>query len=480
MIILLCAALSSVMFYLSQGLDNVWALAWIAPVPLLWLAYGTVPRWQLFGASLAAFAAGQVYMAFCYGPALIVTELAMMLGLGSLFAGTMLFARWTWQRLPSWATLLAFPALWTAIEYGIALVSPHGSWGALGYSQVSFPAAIQIAALFGLYVVTFVLCLFANGLALLARGAKTAGAAGLAVCAVNIVFGVMQLAVPQGAAVRVVALADEGSAYMKAFRTGDAAAGLSVTRGYAEAIRAEAAKGAHFFVTPEGGVLGSPDVRGAVLAPLAAAARDTRSVIVTGALSQRPARNMALAFHPDGRISEYDKRHLLLPFEGRFTPGDASGLLGQGQAVSICKDMDFPRTLRADVLGARRQDGIRIMAVPASDFMKDDWIHARMAIMRSVENRFAMVRSAFNGLETISDAHGRVIASARIDRPGMIVSAAMVPLGGGPTFYSRIGDVFAWLCAALSLGLALTAVGRIRASDEPQKAARTSLRSSTS
>ena len=38
MIVLLCAALSGAMFYLSQGPDNVWLLAWIAPVPLLWLA----------------------------------------------------------------------------------------------------------------------------------------------------------------------------------------------------------------------------------------------------------------------------------------------------------------------------------------------------------------------------------------------------------------------------------------------------------
>ena len=240
MIILLCATLSGAMFYLSQGWNDVWALAWTAPVPLLWLAYGTAPRWQLFVASLAAFAAGQLYMVFSYGAALIVTELAMMLGLGSLFAGAILFARWVWRRLPVWASLLAFPALWTAIEYGVSLVSPHGSWGAFGYSQMSFPAAIQIAALFGLYAVTFILCLFANTLALLARGAKTAGGVGFAACAASIIFGVTQLAAPRAPVVRVAALADEGQAYMKAFHTGDVAAALSVTRGYSVAIRAEA------------------------------------------------------------------------------------------------------------------------------------------------------------------------------------------------------------------------------------------------
>ena len=34
---LLCALLSGAMFYLSQGADDVWWLAWFAPAPLLWL-----------------------------------------------------------------------------------------------------------------------------------------------------------------------------------------------------------------------------------------------------------------------------------------------------------------------------------------------------------------------------------------------------------------------------------------------------------
>ena len=55
---LLCAMLSGAMFYLSQGTHDVWWLTWFAPVPLLWLAYGPVKRWQLFAASLAANACG--------------------------------------------------------------------------------------------------------------------------------------------------------------------------------------------------------------------------------------------------------------------------------------------------------------------------------------------------------------------------------------------------------------------------------------
>ena len=166
MITLVCAVLSGAMFYLSLGLDDVWSLAWIAPLPLLWLAYGPAPRWQLFAASLAAYAAGQIYLLQCYWGMLPWFAIALMtLGFGMIFATTMVGARAAWRHLPAWAALFAFPAIWTALEYLVGLVSPHGSWSAMGYSQVAFPPAIQVASLFGLYAVTFLLCLFASALA---------------------------------------------------------------------------------------------------------------------------------------------------------------------------------------------------------------------------------------------------------------------------------------------------------------------------
>ena len=78
------------------------------------------------------------------------------------------------------------------------------------------------------------------------------------------------------------------------------------------------------------------------------------ATIVAGVLWVKPWRNTAIAFQPDGGRRVYDKRHLLSPFEDKFTPGRSPGLLGRSRAVAICKDLDFPRTLRADtVAGAR-------------------------------------------------------------------------------------------------------------------------------
>jgi len=448
---LLCAVLSGAMFYLSQGADDVWWLTWFAAVPLLWLAYGPAGRWQVFAASLAANACGQIYIVQTYGEVMpVVAMLVMMFGWAALFAAAILFARAVWQKLSPMAALLAFPAAWTAIEYGISLISPHATWGALGYSQVSFPAAIQIASLFGLYAITFSLCLFANALALIGRGAWKAALPGLGTTALVLAFGWLHLGRPQET-IHAAMLSDRDG-WLKTVKKLDFAASRTMVETYAAAAREEAGKGARFIVIPEGALVADPAWRDQALAPLAEVARQNKVTIVAGLVMVKPWRNTAVTLMPDGSQRIYDKRHLLPPAEDKFKPGQGPGLIGDARAVAICKDLDFPGTLRADA-----QNAIRLMAVPANDFVKDGWIHARMAVMRGVENGFAVVRSAFLGVETASDAQGRVLARASTVQAGMVHLSADVPLGPGPTLYTRIGDVFAWACALASLLLAFLA-----------------------
>ncbi len=76
-----------------------------------------------------------------------------------------------------------------------------------------------------------------------------------------------------------------------------------------------------------------------------------------------------------------------------------------------------------------------------------------MAVMRAVENGFALARSARNGLLTLSDNRSRVVAGAAT-MPGRFVSiAGKVNVGPERTFYTRTGDWFAWLCVAMLVTL---------------------------
>lgn len=218
---------------------------------------------------------------------------------------------------------------------------------------------------------------------------------------------------------------------------------------YAAAIPSAASQGATLAVTGEGGILINREWQDAVFAPLRFTARDANMEIVAGVLQRNPPADVAIVFHPDGRVQRYAKRHFVPELETQFIPGHAPGLLGNGRAVVICKDMDLPATIHSDA-----QSGIRVMAAPAGDFLTDGWIHARMAIMRGIENGFAVVRAANEGLVSVSDARGRVIARNDYAQHGVYSVVADVPPGPGATLYTRIGDVFAWVAMAAVIFLA--------------------------
>lgn len=444
------ALLSGGLLYLSLGLNDMWFLAGFALIPILWLAYSDVPVWQLVLATLGAWLVGQTYAFQCYGSVSPLLILSGLLPLTILFPLALLFARLARRRASRPVILLAFPAGWTSLEYLYGLVAPNGSYGSLAYSQMSAPVLIQSASALGMYSVTFLICLFGNTLAMIfypsLRSVRLL-ALGLGICAADVVFGYWRLSQPQPAAITVSAFVD-GGAMLAAYRSDTIGSALSVSTAFADAIRRAADQGAQFAVTAEGGIVTRRGWRDAILAPLVSVARQNRVQIIAGVQERDPPADLALALQTDGTMRSYTKRHLVPFLEAELVPGHDSGWLGEGRALEICKDMDFPRTILGDA-----QHGIRLMGVPAGDFGKDAWLHARVAIMRGVENGFSLVRAADEGLLTASDAEGRLIGQKRAATSGMTVLIARLPLGPGRTIYTRIGDAFAWGVILLSLGI---------------------------
>ena len=433
------------MFYLSQGPANAWPLTWLAPVPLLWLAFGDTPVWRLLAVSFLAFLIGQVYVAQCYIGAPLMSLLSLLGLRPILFPLSILFARLVHRRLSPLPTLLAFPACWTAMEFVAGLLSLHGSFGSIAYTQVSAPIVLQSASLFGMYSITFVLSLFASSLALALRDSRatlTDVSVAATVCVVDLMFGASRLAAHQLEVVRVAAVGP----VTQAEETDSLAADRQTSSIYASTLDSLAKQGARLIVTPEEGLTTEHAWFAEALAPLTAVSQATGAEIVAGVLQRAPAGDIAVAFEPDGHNSVYAKRHRLMPFEAKFPPGSAPGLLSEGKAMAICKDMDFPDTIRKDA-----QAGLQLMAVPAWDSDVDGWIHARMAVMRGVENGFAVTRAANHGLLTASDANGRLIARKVVRPDQMDWILADLPLGPGPTLYTRIGNVFPWTALGLTL-----------------------------
>ena len=129
--------------------------------------------------------------------------------------------------------------------------------------------------------------------------------------------------------------------------------------------------------------------------------------------------NSSRLYSPDGKLeANYDKHHLIPGVEPE-KPGDKRVVLDEPSGhwgLQICKDMDFPKLSREYAA-----EGANLLLVPAWDFNLDGWLHARMALLRAVENGFALARSARNGLLTLSDNRGRILAEAAT-APDRVVS----------------------------------------------------------
>ena len=138
-------------------------------------------------------------------------------------------------------------------------------------------------------------------------------------------------------------------------------------------------------------------------------------------------------------------------FESQFAPGNETGLFlleGLQAGTAICKDLDFPAHLRK-----YGRNNTEIVCVPAWDFVQDDWLHSRMAILRGVENGFSEVRAARQGRLTISDCFGRVNSEASSIHKKNVSLLGEVTLLKKNTIYSRFGDWFGILNLVAAIGV---------------------------
>jgi apolipoprotein N-acyltransferase len=193
--------ISAAFAYLGTGLHPIWWALWLAPIPVLAIA----PRLR---GSAAFFLGAIVWLIGEMNQWKYVTheiELpphitilyfvvpAVVFGFGVLFVRSFI------RRGSLFLASLALPVYWVAYEYLTAMASPHSTWGNLAYTQMNCLPVIQIAAITGLWGITFIVFLFAGAAAALLSGAgerwqrgTLAIVVGFVVCAA-LVFGKWRL-----------------------------------------------------------------------------------------------------------------------------------------------------------------------------------------------------------------------------------------------------------------------------------------------
>jgi apolipoprotein N-acyltransferase len=451
--------LSGLLYFASTGVNHIWPLAWIAPAPLL----AVLPELRAGRAALASFLAatlGALNMVLAYRglPPLLLGGVVLLMAVP--FTAVAIAWRYVARRAGPAIAIVAFPALIVSMEYLSSVLSPHGTFGSLAYSQTDVLPVAQLASVTGLWGISFVVSLVAAVLAVawrnrtdLRRVYPGIGFTGLLLAA-TLGFGAARLALPLPGSTIRVGLAASDVDVARHFAAADSGEALPVVRAYAARIGTLAAQGAQLVVLPEKFVGLAPAYAAAARALLEAAAREHQVTVVAGFNADEGSerRNLAEVFAADGHLLlSYDKAHLVPGLEQGYRRGTAVGIFADNTAapigVAICKDLDFVPLGRAYA-----HAGAGLLLVPAWDFVRDGWIHSRMAIMRGIEGGFAIARTASNGRLTVSDARGRIVAERRSDESAEVLLTAVIPVGPGGTFFSHTGDWFAWLCLAGALG----------------------------
>lgn len=215
---------------------------------------------------------------------------------------------------------------------------------------------------------------------------------------------------------------------------------------------------------------------------VSALAEDARAPMIVGdiAVVHEPGEtgnsvyNSAAFIAPDGTfVGRYDKMHLvpfgeyvpfpeLLSFAGSLTTEVGQMTHGNRRVVFaveqhrygtfICYESIFADEVRQFV-----KQGADVLVNVSDDGWYGDtsapWQHLNMARMRAIENDRWLLRDTNSGITAVIDPYGRVVQSS----PRHVQTSLLAHFNyvSRQTFYTRHGDLFAWLCAIIAIVLAV-------------------------
>lgn len=505
---LLLAMLSGALLCLAFPKVNQGWLAWFALVPFLLALHRADGR----SGFLIGFAAGLVhYLGLIYWTAytmnvyghvpmalavaalvLLAAILAAFLAVGTL--GLCLVSPAPWQ------LLVAGPALWVLVEWLRTWLFTGFPWELLGYSQHAYLPMIQVADLFGVLGLSALICLCNAHLCLaflhwrrmpwrgrpVGRGLVVRSGAVLVTALLLVAgYGAYRLravdseiaAAPRKRVAVVQGNIDQALKWDLAFQRHTA-------EKYVALSMESARQGADLIIWPETAtpfyMYHDTELTDIVLAGVRAAATD----FIIGSPAAEPVDkgfvyfNRAYLLNPQAEVKgKYDKVHLVpfgeyvplkrwLPFLGKmvvqvgdFQAGQQGNTLAWHQhpiGMLVCYETIFPDLARAMVA-----NGAQLLVIITNDawFGRTSaaYQHFSMAVLRAVENRRFLARSANTGISGFIDPCGRVLSTTPLYEDAAPV--AEVGLMQGRTFYSRWGD---WPLLILSALLVVLCAVRSR------------------
>jgi len=379
---------------------------------------------------------------------------------------------WLRSRLGAGWALAAAPFLWVTAEWLRGWVLSGFPWGLLGYSQYRQLALIWIAAMTGVYGVSFMIAsanaVLAAVMALGWQGARRGLIATAALLVVTLVLGDFAGRGPIKPVTIDVAVVQPS---IEQSLKWDPAYQKETLRIYTDLTREAGRRKPAMIVWPETAAPIFLRRDPALVAELRALSAEVNAPLLVGSLDGggRGFYNSAFLLERQGIRAKYDKMHLV-PF-GEYVP--LSGIIGfvrrwaefisefqAGQAPKVFKEADppfgvvicyegiFPELFREFVAGG----AVYMMNITNDAWFgttSGPWQHLAMLPFRAVEHQVSIVRAANTGVSAFVWPNGYITKTLGLFERGVLSDRIVVNPSGG-TFYTRFGDLFAYLCLAVS------------------------------
>jgi apolipoprotein N-acyltransferase len=490
------------------GLDG---LAWAALVPLLWGLNGVRPgeafrRGIFFGiAHFLSLLYWLVPTMVIYGhlPAYLSIAILFLFAaiLSLVFVAPLAYGFALAGRTPARALLL-FPVFWVAADFLRSFLFTGFPWELIGYSQYRRLHLVQILDIFGVYGLSGLIA-FTNAALLLGCLAATgkpwcgkpvggrfafAGiAAATALIGLTWIYGEIRIAqidqlaadAPKARVAVIQGNIEQSQKWEPAFQK-------AAIEKYLRLSLSTRADRPELIVWPESAApfyfLAEVPPTRMVMQGIAEAA--THFLIGAPAFEVRGEKadyyNSAYLVGPRTEVlGRYDKAHLVpygeytpfkeyLPFLGKivehvgdFKAGETGKTLewlGRKLGIQICYEIIFPELAREQV-----RNGACLLITITNDAWygktAGPYQHFSLAVLRAVENRRVLARSANTGISGFIDPVGRLLDLTPLMEEVVIVRE--LPLLEIRTLYTRFGDVFAGACLLIAAAAVIWAQIRL-------------------
>jgi apolipoprotein N-acyltransferase len=480
------ALLSGALLVLAFPAANLEFLAWVGLVPGLALMQAAPTRREAaargwwFGAGYLL--AAMYWLAPNLGPGLLLVAVV----LGFLWSAVGI-ATWSLLRPPvtlrrALAALAVVPSCWLITEWIRSWQGIGGPWAVFGASQWQHPAILALAAVGGIWLVSFALVAANTGL-LIALVAKTpvVRLAGLAGALVAVGAGPVAFALTAPAPVArplTVALVQPG-----------VVSGPAIRLQREEQLTTSSAGRADLFVWGESSVGYDLSDHPPLLASVERTAAIARAEILANqdALNAAGAKSkQATLISGKGIEGRYVKTRLVpfgeyIPFRPvlgwlstisraaaqNVVPGTGAHVLRAtlpgGQSLTfgplICFESAFPDMSRVDA-----DNGAQIIIYQTSDStFQASWApaqHAALGAVRAAETGRPVVQAALTGDSAAFDGRGRELASAGSSYRGVILVHLELPSPSARTVYDQLGEYVPWTAVAIAALATLIGIGR--------------------